>query len=344
MKAIITICSAFLVASFMFSPSTCQAQDPGYKLLREFHLKSPGGWDYINVNPESKRIYVSHGNAVIVLDERNGDSIGVIDYTPGVHGIVFAPQFNKGFISDGRSSMVTVFNLKTNEVMDSVPTGEGPDGILYEDYSKTVIANDGRAQAMTMIDAATDKVVKTLPLGGRPETAVSDGAGFVYVNIESKSEVEQIRVSDWAILNHWPTGKGESPSGLAIDRKHHRLFIGCRNKLMVVMNAETGAVLAELPIGEGCDGTDFDPGPGFAFSSNGDGTLTIVKEVDPEHFEVVENATTKRGARTSTVDTKTHRLFLPTAEFGPTPAPTAERPRQRPPMLPGTFEVLEVGK
>jgi YVTN family beta-propeller protein len=344
MKSIITICFSALLAFFLIPPVTCAAQDPGYRVLHEYHFPSAGGWDYINVYPEMKRVYVSHGNEVIVMDERSGDSIGVIPNTLGVHGIVFAPEYNKGFVSDGRLNKVTVFDLKTNQVLDSVSTGQGPDGILYDDYSKKVIVNDGRSQDMTMIDASNNQVVKTLPLGGRPETAVSDGAGNIYVNIESKNEVEQIRTSDWTILQHWPIGQGDSPSGLAIDRKHHRLFIGCDNKLMIVMNAETGAVLAQLPIGNGCDGTDFDPGPGYGFSSNGEGTLTIVKEVSPDVFAVVANVTTKRGARTSTVDTRNHHLFLPTAEFGPTPDSTADRPHPRPPMLPGTFEVLEVGK
>ncbi|HVB02332.1 MAG TPA: YncE family protein [Chitinophagaceae bacterium] len=335
-------CLLFLIPAFLLS-SIGYAQDPGYHVIRQIHLGGGGGWDYINVFHPLHRVYVSHGTEVIVMDERSGDSIGVIPHTIGVHGIVFAPEFNKGFVTDGQLNQVTVFNLKTNQVIDSVGTGKGPDGILYDPFTKKVFVNCGQSQVATIIDASTDHVYKTLPLGGRPETAVSDGQGHIYVNIESKSELAAINTRNFTITNDWPIGKGQSPSGLAIDSKHHVLFIGCDNKMMVVMNAKTGAVLAELPTGQGCDGTDFDPGTGYAFSSNGEGTLTMIKDVAGK-YKVVANVPTKRGARTSTVDVVNHHLFLPTAEFGPETAQTPNQRFHRPPIIPGTFEVLEVGK
>jgi len=317
--------------------------DAGYRVLREIHIGGKGGWDYIAVNPELKRLYVSHDTLVNILDETTGDSIGVIPNTVGVHGIAFATPFGKGFTSNGRANTVTAFDLKTNQVLGQVSTGKNPDAIIYEPFSKTIMTCNGRSQDATVIDPSTDSVVHTIALGGRPETPASDGAGNIYVNIEDKNEIVHINAKTFAVEHRWSIGKGDSPAGLAIDRKTNRLFIGCGNKLMVVMNTENGKVLAELPIGDRCDGTAFDAGTGYAFASNGDGTLTMVKEENADSFRVVTNVPTKRGARTLTVDDQMHHVFLPTAQFGEAPPPTAEHPRPRPPIVPGSFEVLEVG-
>jgi YVTN family beta-propeller protein len=321
------------------------AQDgPGYHVLRSIHIGGEGGWDYIAVNPELRRIYVSHGMLVNILDESTGDSVGVIPNTPGVHGIAFAPSFGKGYTSNGRANTVSVFNLQTNDVLSEVKTGQNPDAIMYEPFSKTIFVCDGRSHDATVIDPSSDTVLTVVPLGGKPEAPVSDGAGNIYVNIEDKSEVAHISAKTFTVEHRWTLGKGESPSGIAMDRSTGRLFVGCDNKLMVVVDARSGAVVAQLPIGEGCDGVAFDPETRYAFSSNREGTLTMVYEESPDSFRVVANVPTKRGARTLTFDEKTHHIFLPTAELEPPPPPTKENPRPRPRIVPGTFEVLEVGR
>lgn len=320
------------------------AQNPGYHVLNTYHIASTGWWDYINVNHALNRLYVSHGSQVNILNESTGDSVGMIPNTPGVHGIAFATPFGKGFTSDGGANQVTVFDLKSNKVLGTIPTGGGnPDAIIYDPYSRKIITCDGRSNEASVIDPASDKMIKIIPLGGRPETPVADGAGKIFINIESTSEEVEITTSDWTIKHRWPLAPGRSPSGNAMDTRTHRLFIGCDNKMMIVMNAENGQVLASLPTGQGCDGTDFDPGRKFAFSSNGEGTLTIIKEVDPDHFKVVANVPTRKGARTSTVDPVNHRVFLPTAEFKPQPAPTPGQRRRRPDMVAGSFQIVVVG-
>jgi YVTN family beta-propeller protein len=332
-------------ASALFLTQRSLAQeDAGYHVLRSIHVGGEGGWDYIAVNPELRRLYVSHGTLVNILDESTGDSVGIIPNTPGVHGIAFAPSFGKGYTSNGRANTVSVFNLQTDDVLSQVKTGQNPDAIMYEPFSKTIFVCDGRSHDATVIDPSSDTVVTVVPLGGKPEAAVSDGAGNIYVNIEDKSEVAHINAKTFAVEHRWTLGKGESPSGIAMDRSTGRLFIGCDNKLMVVLDARTGAVLAQLPIGEGCDGVAFDPETKYAFSSNREGTLTMVYEESLDSFRVVANVPTKRGARTLTLDEKTHHIFLPTAELEPPPPPTKENPRPRPRIVPGTFEVLEVGR
>ncbi len=301
-------------------------------------------WDYISVNHDLKRIYVSHSTQVNVIDENTGDSVGIIPNTTGVHGIAFATPFGKGFTSNGKINTVTVFDLKTNKVIEQVKTGTGPDAIIYDSYSKKIFVCDGKGKETTVIDPSNDKVVDSIPLGGKPETPVSDNAGNIYINIEDKNEIVHIDANTLKIIDHWEIGKGESPSGLAIDREHKWLFIGCDNKLMIIMNGANGNVITQLPIGEGCDGTDFDPGTGDAFSSNGEGTLTVIHEDNPNSFYVVANVPTKKGAKTSTLDEQTHCLFLPVADFGETPTADSEHPHPKPKIIAGTFEILEIGK
>jgi len=318
--------------------------EAGYKVQHTFHIGGSGGWDYISVNPEFKRIYVSHSTLVNIIDENTGDSVGVIPNTTGVHGIAFVNSIGKGFTTNGKLNSVTVFDLKTNKIIEQIKTGAGPDAIIYDEFSKKVIVCNGKGKELTIIDPSTDKVIDSIALGGKPETPATDNAGNIYVNIEDKNIVVHIDTKTFKIKDSWPVGKGDSPSGLAIDVKYKRLFIGCGNKLMVVMNAENGNVITELPIGEGCDGTDFDPGTGNAFSSNGEGTITIIHEDNPSAFKVVANIPTKKGARTSTIDTQTHQLFLPVANFGDTPPVTETVPHPRPKVIDGTFEILVVGK
>jgi YVTN family beta-propeller protein len=280
---------------------------------------------------------------VQVVDTKTGKLAGTIPNTKGVHGVALAPEFNKGFISNGGDSSVTVFNLQTLDVITNVKvTGQNPDAILYDPYSKLVFTFNGRSSDATVLDAKTDTVVATIALEGKPEFAVTDNNGKIYVNIEDKNIVSVIYVKELKVGNNWSIKPGEEASGLDFDNKTHRLFAVCRNKMMVVLNAENGQLITTLSIGEHCDGVKFDSGNRRAYSSNGDGTLTVVQEEDNDKYSVLENVTTQMGARTLAVDSKTHHVFLSTAEFGPAPEATTENPRPRKSILPGTFVVLEV--
>jgi len=332
MKKIIIICSLMI-----FFKGNLFAQKSGYRVTDSFHIASTNWWDYIAVN--KNKLYVSHGTQVNILDKKRGDSLGVIPNTEGVHGIAFVNAMNKGYTSNGRLNNVTVFDLTTNKILKQIPTGANPDAIFYDDYSKKIITCNGRSNNLSIIDPTTDQVVDSIPLSGKPETAVSDGAGKVFVNIENKSAISEIDIKNFKVINTWSIAPGESPSGLAIDRKTNRLFAGCDNKILVVLNAENGTVVSTPAIGNGCDGTAFDPQLNYIYSSNGEGTLTVIKEISKDKFEVVENVTTKRGARTLALDPVTHTVYLPTANFKP-----AENGERRPPMVPGSFQVLVVKK
>ena len=321
--------------------AVAQPAPGGYHLARTIALGGEGGWDYITADPVAHRLYVSHGTRVLVVDTERNVVVGEIPDTQGVHGIALAPALGKGFTSNGRAGTVTVFDLKTLAAAGTIKvTGENPDAIAFEPVSGRVFTFNGRSANATAIDAASGQVVGTLPLGGKPEFAVADGKGRIYVNIEDKSELVTFDARTLKLEGRWPLAPCEEPSGLAMDREHRRLFSVCGNKLMAVVNADDGHIITTLPIGGGVDGVTFDPGTALAFSSNGEGTVTVVHEDSPEKFTVVGNVQTKRGARTIALDEATHRIYLPTAEFGPPPSPTPERPRPRPSILPGTFEVL----
>lgn len=329
------ICIIFLI--LIIAKTNAIAQKSGYRLTDSFHIASSGGWDYIAVN--KNKLYVSHSTQVNILNKENGDSLGVIPNTTGVHGIAFDNELNKGYISDGRLNNVTVFDLTTNKILTQISTGLNPDAIFYEDYSKKIITCNGRSNSLSIIDPVTDRVIDTIALNGKPETAVSDGAGKVFVNIENKSSISEIDIKNFKLENTWSIAPGESPSGLSIDRKTKRLFAGCDNKMLIVLNAENGSVISTPAIGDGCDGTAFDPALNYVYSSNGEGTLTVIKEVSKDKYEVVENVPTKRGARTLVVDHETHNVYLPTADFKP-----LENGERRPSMIPGSFQVLVVKK
>jgi len=317
---------------------------PGYHIAKKTVLGGEGGWDYLYCDSAARRIYLSRSTHVMVVDADSYAIVGDIPNTPGVHGIAIVSDLNKGFISNGRDNSVTIFDLKTLKETGRVAVGKNPDAIMYDPASKRIFTFNGGSQDTTAIDASMGKVVGTVALGGKPEFAVSDEKGHVYVNIEDKSEVAQLDANKLAVDARWSLAPGEEPSGLAIDRKNHRLFSVCSNKLMVVLNSDNGKVVTTLPTGSGTDAAAFDPDTGFAFSSNGEGTLTVVHEDSPDKFTVAESVPTQRGARTMTLDQKTHRLFSVSAEYGPTPAPTTERPRPRAPMIPGTFTLLVLEK
>jgi DNA-binding beta-propeller fold protein YncE len=314
-------------------------------LLRTYKLGGDGFWDYLHLDAAARRLYVSHGSHVVVVNADDGSIVGDIPNTNGVHGIALAPELGRGFTTNGRDTTVTVFDMKSLKALAAVKvTGAGPDAIVYDPASGRVFSFNGRGGNATVLDAARDSVVGSIDLGGKPEFAVTGNDGRLFVNLEDKSEILVLDTRTLAILARWPLAPGEEPSGLAIDREHQRLFAVCGNEKMVVVDARTGRVVATLPIGRGTDGARFDPGTGLAFSSNGEGTLTVVHEIDPDHFEVVETVPTQRGARTLEVDPKTHAVYLATAMFGPAPAPTETNPRPRPAIVPGSFMILVFGK
>lgn len=317
---------------------------PSYHVIQRFKLGGEGGWDYLTFDAKGRRLFISRSTHVMVVDAEKGTVLGDIPDTQGVHGVALVEELGKGYTSNGRTSSVTVFDLKTLKVLKQIPVGKNPDAIIYDPASKRVFTMNGASNDATAIDTRTDAVAGTIALDGRPEAAVSDERGHVFVNLEDKSAVVEFDSSKLTVLARWPIAPGEEPSGLAIDRKHARLFSTGANKTLVVLNAETGKVVTTVPIGGNVDGAMFDAETGLAFSSNGDGTLTVIHEDSPDKFKVVENVTTQRGARTLALDTKTHRVYLVTAEFGPPPAPTPERPRPRPSIVPGSFTLLVVGR
>jgi len=309
------------------------ASAQSYAVSKTFKIGSPGGWDYIAVGPNNK-LYVSHGTQVNILDANSGDSVGVIHNTTGVHGIAFAESLGKGYTSNGRLNNVSVFDLKTFAVLGQIPTGANPDAIMYDPWSKLIITCNGRGHNLTLIDPASGKATDSIALDGKPETAVSDNAGRIFVNIEDKNKITVVDIRKKAVVTSYALG-AESPTGLAIDIKTKRLFAGC-DKQLVVVDAASGAVVTKLPIGDGCDGVGFDETSGTVFASCGEGKLTVIKELDAASFRVVENVPTKRSARTVAVDSRTHAVYLPFAYTEPGAA--GERPK----MIPGTFGVLVV--
>jgi DNA-binding beta-propeller fold protein YncE len=316
---------------------------PHYHVARHIPVGGEGGWDYLTVDSASHRLFVSHADRVEVVDVDSGKVVGTIPNTQGVHGIALAPRLRRGFISAGRTSTVTIFDLDSLKTLREVKTtGERPDAILFEPATARVLTFNAGGRNTTLFDAATGEVAGTIALGGKPEFAVADGRGTVFVNIEDTSELVALDAKSMTIARRWPIAPCEEPSGLAIDRASRRLFSVC-DKVMAVSDADAGTVVKTLTIGDGPDAAVFDDTAHLAFSSNGaDGTLTVVREESPSSFTVVENATTQRGARTMALDERTHHLYLATAQFGPPPAPTPERPHPRPSILPGTFEILDV--
>ena len=333
------------ILSLSLAAVAVAAAGPGYHVIKTYKVGGEGGWDYLTVDASTRRFYISRGTHVIVLDADSGKNVGDIPDTPGVHGIALAPELGKGFVSNGREGTVTVFDLSTLAPSGSkIKVGENPDAILYEPATKRVFTFNGRSQDSTAIDAASGKVLGTIKLDGKPEFAASDAKGEVFVNIEDKSELTVIDPNKLEVKTKWPLAPCTEPSGLALDRKNRRLFVGCDNKMMAVVDADSGKVLATPAIGEGVDATAYDDETGLAFASCGEGVLTVVREDSPQKFSVVENAKTEPGARTMALDTKTHNLFTVTAKFGPPPAATADNPHPRRTILPDTFEVLVLAK
>jgi DNA-binding beta-propeller fold protein YncE len=310
---------------------------PAYHISGIFSIKGSGGYDYMTVDAASEKLYVTHGSEVIILNKNTGDSLGVIKSKKDVHGIALVPAFGKGYISNGTLNEVLVFDLISNKILKSVPTGKFADAIFYDEFSNKVITCNGMSKNMTVIDPAGDTVVATIQLSGWPETAVSDGKGNIYVNNAEKAEMDVIDATTFKITHQWPNKPGTGATGLTIDRETMRLFATCDNKRMIVMDATNGKIITSFPIGDGADGAGFDNSLKTVYSSNGEGTLTIIKEISADKFILNGNVVTKRGARTITVDQKTHKVYLPSGLFKP-----ASKETFRPEIIPGTFKILVV--
>ncbi|HSE12801.1 MAG TPA: YncE family protein [Rudaea sp.] len=335
-----------LLAGLSGSAVAADAEAEGkYSVTAHWKIGGTGGWDLLAVDEGSRRLFLSRSDRVVVLDADNGKVVGEVAHTDGVHGIAVAPDLGRGYTSNGRADSVTVFDLKTFKPIGEIKIdGQNPDVIVYDRNRHRLYTFNGRSANASVIDARTLAQVGTIALGGKPEFAVSDGRGRMYVNIEDKAELSVIDEKALKVVATWRLESCEEPTGLALDAEHHRLFSVCQNGQMIVTDSSDGHRVASVPIGHGPDGAAFDASRGLVFSSNGaDGTLTIVHEDDPQHFRVVDNLVTQKSARTLALDAKTHRLFLPAAEFGATPPPTPERPHPRPAMLPDTFTVLVVG-
>jgi YVTN family beta-propeller protein len=308
-----------------------------YKIVNKISLPGEGFWDYLSVDDVNGRIFTSHSSLVHVVDIKTGQQIGEIKDTKGVHGIAIAADLNKGFTSNGGDGSVTVFNLKTLEIITNIKvTGEDPDAILYDSFSKRVFTGNGESSSFTVIDAVNNKVVGTIALDGKPEAIVSDGKGKIYVNIEDKSNINVVDASSLKVINRWSIAPGEEPSGLALDNQNHLLFSACSNKLMVVSDAGTGKVITTLPIGQGCDGAFFDAAYKRAYASNGEGTLTVIQEENDGSFRVLETFATQQGARTMNLSPVTHHIYMPAASFEPAAAGTW------PQTKPGSFVILDI--
>lgn len=320
--------------------TTAIAGPSGYHLSKTVPLTGDEFWDYLGFDTANRHLFVTHGTHVMVLDADSLAVVGDIPDTAHVHGVAIANDLDRGFTSDGGDNTVTAFDLKTLKTVARYPTGQGPDSIGYDPVSHRVFTFDGKSQDATALDGATGAVAGTIPLGGRPETGVADGMGHIYVNIESTSELVRIDAQTLKIVARWPLKPCESPSGLAMDPQHGVLFVGCDNQMMAAVDASSGAILATLPIGKGVDADRFDAGTGYAFASTGEGLLTVVHEDGPRKFSIVENVATQKGARTMEVDSKTHTVFLVTADRQAPPPPTADDPHPRPKIVPGSFRLL----
>ena len=336
----ISISAMALISS---SPVFAQNTGSSYHVARRIAAGGEGGWDYLVADAQNRRLYVTRGSHVMVFDMDRDSLIGDIPNTPGVHGVALARNLSRGFTSNGRDSSLTVFDLKTLQVEKVVRiTGRNPDAIAFDPATNRVFALNGASHDASVVDANMLEQVGSIDLGGKPETGQPDGKGMLYVNIEDKSEVVAVDTRTMQVKARYPLAPCEEPTGMARDAVRGRLIVGCGNKLMAVMDEKTGKIITTIPVGEGVDASGFDPATQLAFTSNGEGTLSVIRENADGTFTSVATIPTQRGARTMTLDEKTHRIYLSTASFGPAPAPTADRPRPRPPMIPGSFTVLVV--
>ena len=332
------------LSAFLLTALAMAAAAPGYHIVKAYKLGGDGGWDYLTLDSGSRQLFISRATHVMVIDADSGKSLGDIPDTPGVHGIALAPDLGRGFTSSGREGTITIFDLKSLKSLGKVKVGDNPDAILFDPATKRVFTFNGHSHDSTAIDAAKGTVVGTIKLDGKPEFAVSDGKGQIFVNLEDKSQLLALDPNKLEVKSRWPLAPCSEPSGLALDSKNRRLFSACDNKMMAIVDADSGKVVTTVPIAEGVDAAAFDAETSLAFASCGEGVLTVVREDSPNNFGVAENVPTQEGARTMALDPKTHEVFLVTAKFGPPPAPTPEQPHPRHTILPDSFVVLVLGK
>jgi DNA-binding beta-propeller fold protein YncE len=335
--AAVLVLAGLMACSLIFA----DAGTPGYHVLKKTTLGGDGGWDYLTFDEAGRRLYIARSNRVMVVDADQDKVVGEVANTPGVHGVALVPDKGHGYSSNGIDGTVTVFDLKTLEQLERIKVGRGPDAIIYDASTGRVFTFNAGTRDSTAIDVATNKVVGSVKLPGKPEFAVADGKGLVFVNIEDKDAIVAFDGKEMTVKNTWSLAPGKRPSGLAMDRENRRLFAVCSNQKMIVMDADSGKVVAEMKIGNGPDACTFDPEAKLAFSSNGEGTLTIVKEESPDKFEVVANVPTQAGARTMALDSKNHQIYLVTARQQ---ADAGRAKGRRRSFQPGTFMVLVVGK
>ena len=329
--------------ALVFFCAAALATEP-YKFLNEIPIGGEGGWDVLIIDSAASRLYLSRATKVVVVDLNKNAVAGDIADTPGVHGFVPVPELQRGFSSNGKESKSSVVDLKTLKTISKIETGESPDAIVYEPRRGEVYIFNHKGNSATAVDAKEAKVVTTIPLGGSPEfAAVGETAGRIYCNIEDKNEVAVIDAAKHEVITRWPLAPGEGPSGIALDAAHHRLFAGCHNKMMVMLDTETGKVVTTVSIGAGVDGCAFDDSTQLAFASCGDGTTMIAKEDTPQKLTVVQTLETERGARTMAIDPKTHRIYLPSAQFQPPPSPSPGASPGRPTIVPNTLKLLVYG-
>ncbi|MEO6869045.1 MAG: YncE family protein [Ginsengibacter sp.] len=324
----------FTLLFFTFFSAFCQLN---YR-IDVLPVSGEGGWDYVAVN--NGKIFASHGTQVNILNENNGDSIGFLAGTIGVHGMAFYNKKNKIYTSNGRLNNVFVFNGTTYQKIKEIPTGLNPDAIFFEPFSKKIITCNGSSNSLSIIDPEKDQLINTILLDGKPETAVSDGSGKVYVNIEDKNEMAVVDMKVMRVTTYWPIKPGEGASGLAINTKTHRLFAGCDNELLIVMNSQNGKVIASLPIGKGCDGVVYDKEKGLIFSSNGEGNITVIQESSANNYKVLETIKTSPSARTIAIDEHSQQLFLPAAKVETEIDTVTRRPHRK--IIAGSFKILKI--
>lgn len=328
------------VAAITFSVNIYAQQAANTRVVMVFPIGGDeSGWDYLSVSPSNNLLYVSHGKQVEILDKTNGKIEGVIEGTDGVHGIAFDVAQQKGFISCGRLNEVRVFDVNTNQVNATIPTGANPDAIFYEPYSQKIVVCNGRSNNIDIIDPINNTVVKTIDVGGEPETAVSDAKGKIFVNIEDKNEIVAIDAKSFTVLHHWGLDNEEGPSGLAIDTQTSRLFSTC-DQMLVIVDATNGKIVKKIPIGEETDGVVFDEQTKTIYTSNGEGTISVIRENNANSFTKLKDIKTEEGARTIGLDSKTHLLYLSTANLNPSEKDSRDRAK----VIPGTFKILVVGK
>lgn len=331
------------VAVGLFSGMVCRADGP-YHYITQIPISGATRWDYLSIDPLGRRLYVSHGTEVVAIDLQSNQVVGEITNTPGVHGVALAPELGLGVTSNGGENKAGIVDLKSLQTLSKVDTSEGTDGMCYNAARQEAYLFCGEAQVATVVDVKGRKVVATVPLDGRPEFAQADPkANRVYNNIESRSEVAEIDGDAHTVITNWPIAPGESPSGMAIDVDNHRLFLGCHNQMMVMMDNTSGKVVATVPIGSGVDADAFDPGTQLAFASCGDGTTTIAHEDAPNKLTVVQKLTTERGARTMALDPVTHNIYLATAQIDTSTNQPTGGQRRRMRFVPGTFKILVYG-